>query len=327
MNILIAGLGSIGRRHLAAVREILPESRLMVLRHQKTDAEEETGVTVIHDMKDALSEGVDLAIVSNPATSHIETAMALAEHGAHLLIEKPLSLDMTGVDILIQTCQRKGVVLQVGYCLRYNPSFKALRIALKEGLIGKPLSLQFVVGQYLPDWRPGVDYRDTVSAREDLGGGVLLELSHEIDLARWLMGEVVSVSAITGRQSSLHIDVEDTADILLEFDNGIIGNLHLDMVQRKPVRTCKVVGSRGSLEWDGIRHRTIMYDEDNVQQKVFNKDGGLDRDILMQEQLVDFLECIETKGKPLVSGEDGKRAVEIVLAAKLSSEEGRTIRL
>jgi len=324
IKVLIIGLGSIGRRHLAAVHHVCGNAELLVLRRSGgLDGVAVPGVRVIHDMAEALALGPDIAIVAGPASHHVEVAAILARAGVHLLIEKPLSNSLDGIDELLSVAVAGNLVVQVGYCLRFDEALRTMKQALDDGRIGRIIELQAEVGQYLPDWRPDSDYRDTVSARAELGGGALLELSHEIDLARWLAGDIVSVSAVTGRVSDLDIDVEDTADLLVGFKSGAVGNLHLDMVQRVPVRACKVVGSEGTLVWDGIARQTLLYETESAEAETLYAAGEFDSDMMYLEQFRDFIVCVETNAGPRVTGEDGKRVVEIVEAAKRSAKRGR----
>lgn len=323
---LIVGLGSIGRRHLDCLRRLAPAAQVTVLRRPEHPAED--GIRVVHSVEDALAENPQAAIIANPAPYHIETGLALSQAGVHLLIEKPLSDRVEGVEKLLAACREQNIVLQVGYCLRFEPSLLALRQALSERRIGRVLHLKAEVGSYLPDWRPGTDYRDNVSARAELGGGVLLELSHEIDYLCWLAGAVRTVTATMGGSGELEMDAEDHADLLLAFENGVSGTLHMDMLQRPPVRTCKAVGTTGTLLWDGIARETRLYrvrDGEGTWQVLHAGEPGEDRDTMYMAQLRHFLDCIRQGLTPRVAGEDGLRVLKVIEAARLSAGEGRAV--
>lgn len=326
-HILIVGLGSIGRRHLSLLPEVAPEATVTVVRRPggELDAGVADGVRLSHDLE-AAAAAVDAAIVANPAPFHVETALALARQDVHLLVEKPLSVDAGDIDTLIGICRDRELVLQVGYSLRFDAGLQVLKQALDEGHIGNILSIQAEVGQYLPDWRPGSDFRTGLSARADLGGGVLLELSHEIDLLRWLVGEIAAVSALTGTVGGFGIDVEDQADLMVSFANGAKGLLHLDMVQRHPVRSCRITGSDGSLAWDGMAG-TVKVSRQGADWDVLHAAQEADRNDMYRQQLLHFLDCIAGKDSPRVSGEDGLKAVETVVAARRSAAEERTVHL
>ena len=199
---------------------------------------------VVYRLDEALAQAPDLALVCSPTFKHVEAGIACLQAGAHVFIEKPLAADAAGARALVEAAASAGRVLIVGYNLRFLPSLRCLRDALHAGTIGRPMSVRAEVGQYLPEWRPDRDYRETNSARSELGGGVELELSHEIDYVCWLLGDVSSVDAILGRTSDLEIDVDDTAEILLRFESGAIaqcahgygaalGNAHLPHRRRR----------------------------------------------------------------------------------------------
>lgn len=195
---------------------------------------------------------------------------------------------------------------------------------MSPGAIGRLLSIRAEVGQYLPDWRPGTDYRRCVSAQQSLGGGAVLELSHELDYVRWLVGaEVAAVSAQTARLSDLEIDVEDSADLLLQFTNGVLGNVHVDMVQRVPVRTCRIVGTEGTIFWNGINHQAQLLTGNTITDLA----EPSDRSAMYVEELRHFLHCVSEGLTPAVTGEDGRRVLQIALAAKQAAQARKAIPL
>jgi predicted dehydrogenase len=278
-------------------------------------------------LEDALKTKPDIALITGPASLHTEAALFFAKQGVHLFIEKPLANDLRGVDELLETCRRRNLVLMVGYNLRFYQPLQMMRRALLEGRIGRPLIINAEVGQYLPTWRPDSDYRLSVSAKRDLGGGAVLELSHELDYARWLLGEVKAVSAQTAHVSDLEIDVEDTAEIFLQFCSGAQGTIHLDMIQQPARRTCRIYGTKGTLTWDGISHHTQLFSAESNNWLDLHPAGNIDRNEMYASELRHFVECIQKPSSPIVDGEDGRRALQIALAAKLSSSERRVIEL
>ena len=137
----------------------------------------------------------------------------------------------------------------VGFQFRFHPGLQQLKKLLDEGAVGEPVSAHAHWGEYLPDWHPWEDYKQGYAARPELGGGVVLTLSHPLDYLRWLLGEVESLSAFTSHQG-LNMPVEDTAEISLRFVNGVLGSLHLDYVQRPPSHWLEIIGTHGTLRWD-----------------------------------------------------------------------------
>lgn len=329
MRALIVGLGSIGSRHLANLKCIDPKGHVVVWRqHSSAGVEIPTlADRVVYSLEDALDAQPDVALITSPATRHVETGLALARHEKHLFIEKPLSNTLDGVDELLDMCHQRSLVLAIGYNLRFCASLQVVRRALLDGLIGRPLMLRAEAGQYLPDWRPGKDYRCGVSARHDLGGGAILELSHELDYARWLMGEIIAVGACVGHLSDLEIDVEDIAEILLQFENGAIGSVHLDMVQRAATRMCRIVGTEGTLTWDGITHQVQLFTAATKTWEDLCPVQAIPRDDMYILELRHFLDCVTGQQTPLVTGEDGRRVLAIALTAKRAAKEQRLIEI
>ena len=331
MRALIVGLGSIGRRHLANLGLIEPTAHVTIY-HQHLKSQDATEAQpladrVVYQLEDALDTKPEVALITNPASRHIETGLALAQQGIHLFIEKPLSNIMNGVDELIDLCHKRSLVLMVGYNFRFYRPLQVMRQAIVEGRIGRPIALRAEAGQYLPEWRPGSDYQQSVSARRDLGGGAVLELSHELDYVRWLVGEVKTVSAQVGHLSNLEIDVEDTAEIIMQFRSGVIGSVHLDMLQRPATRTCRIIGTEGTLTWDGMSHRARLFSAVRNAWSDLHPAKTVDRNEMYIAELRHFLDCVRGNDVPIVSGDDGRRVLEIALAAKQSSREQRVVEL
>ena len=330
MRALIVGLGSIGRRHLRNLRELMPEADLTVLRHRCADRDpqsQDLADRIVYDLDEAIDRSPDIAIIASPAPFHIQTALRLARAQTHLLLEKPISDRLDGVDELIGMCRRGNLALLIGYTLRFYSPLRAARDAICSGRVGRVIGFQSEVGQYLPDWRAGVPYQSVVTAKRDMGGGVLLELSHELDCARWLIGEVRAVSATAKQVSDLEIDVEDWAELSVHFANGVVGHIHLDMVQRVPTRRCRVIGTDGTLSWEAASNRVACYSSAKREWEEVCPAAEVDRNEMYVRELQHFLACVRGEASPEVTGEDGKRALEIALAARRSSETRRTVEL
>jgi predicted dehydrogenase len=190
-------------------------------------------------------------------------------------------------------------------------------------VIGKVLSVRCEIGQYLPSWRPSSDYRKGVSARHDLGGGALLELSHELDYMRWIFGEVEWVKATLSRQSGLEIDVEDSAHLILGFEpasdgHRLIGTVSLDFIRHDTTRLCIAIGESGSLRWNGLTGEVALYLAGTKEwSQKFSHPHQRDDSYLAEWQ--DFITCVVENNVPQVTGEDGLRVLEIIEATRNSA--------
>ena len=330
-RVLIVGLGSMGKRHLLLARELIPDADIRVLRHQASNTVPEYADSCFSSIEQAINFSPQIAVIANPATFHMSVAEPLAWAGAHLLIEKPLSASSDDVPPLLKACLEQQTVLLTGYNLRFTPSLQKFRDLINKNVIGKVLSVRCEVGQYLPSWRPGTDYRKSVSSRRELGGGALLELSHEIDFLGWIFGEVEWVKATLSRQSNLEIDVEDTAHLILGFvpaadGHRIVATMNLDFIRQDTTRLCTVIGANGSLRWNGLTGVVEQFEAGANDWKELLRDQH-HRDESYRAEWLHFLSCLTDNTPLLINGEDGARVLKIIDAARKASESGEQVHL
>lgn len=330
-RVLIVGLGSIGKRHLRLARKLLPDADIRVLRHKKCDAIPEFANGCFSKLEDAIEFAPQLAVIANPSSFHVEIAQSLALVGTHILVEKPLSDSLLGVSQLIKISNKQNTVLMTGYNLRFLPSLQRFRDMLKECLLGKVLSVRCEIGQYLPSWRPYADYRQGVSARSDLGGGALLELSHELDYLCWIFGEVEVVKATLCRQSNLDIDVEDTVHLIIGFNpdaygHQLIASVNLDFIRHDTTRLCTAICENGSLRWNGLTGTVDQFKagaEDWFE--LFRHQHEKDESYLAEWN--HFLDCINSNSVPLISGDDGLKILQVIDAARQASNTNKQVQI
>jgi predicted dehydrogenase len=322
-RVLIVGLGSIGKRHARVVKQLRPEWEIIALRRQVGDEVLEGVDHCVTTLDEALRLQPRIAVIANPASHHVATAIPLAEAGIHLLVEKPLSSMAGDVPALLAACRAHGVMLMTAYNMRFLPSLQHFRELVQQGYVGHVLSVRSEVGQYLPSWRPGNDYRTNVSAQAALGGGALLELSHEIDFLRWIFGEIDWVNAALLRQSVLEIDVEDTVHLLLGFRQAgerkpLVASVDIDFIRHDTTRNCTAIGEAGSLRWNARGGVVEFYPAGGTDWEVLEELPAQRDDSYLAEWL-HFLECVETGTQPMISGEDGLAVLQVIEAARASS--------
>lgn len=326
---LIVSLGSIGRRHLANLRQLCPHAQIGVLRTHTTDKDAAVPVGADYQffsIDEALAFVPSAAIVAGPASIHLELARPLAAAGIALLIEKPVANTTEGLATLLKACARDGVPVLIGYNLRFLPSLVECKRLIDAGTVGRVLGVRAEVGQYLPDWRPGARYQDGVSARQALGGGALLELSHEIDYLYWMFGMPERVSARGGRYGDLEINVEDMVELCLEYQKPArLVSIHLDFLQRSPTRTCKFIGDKGTLVWNGITDQIELFSVDEGTWRQIDGHTQPDRNAMYVNELRHFLSCARKQVAPLCDGAQGYDVLEIAMAAKASMAHGAAV--
>ncbi|MDZ7587018.1 MAG: Gfo/Idh/MocA family oxidoreductase [Patescibacteria group bacterium] len=260
MKLVIIGLGSIGKKH---------KQNLELLGHEIVPS----------------FENVDGALVCNPTALHLETALKFTNLKMPVFIEKPLSHNLNGLD------QLKGNIL-VGYCLRFNESLRKFKNNIPQKGIK---SVKIVCQSWLPDWHPQTDYRQSYSAKKELGGGVLLDLSHEIDYSLWFFGPVKKVSARLQMSPELEIETEAIADLELEFISGIKADIHLSYASHQPARFCEIKTNNKTLLWN-FKSNNKMY----------------------LEEMKHFIKVIQGKEKPLVTVTDGINVLKVIETAKIN---------
>ena len=326
MKFLIAGLGSIGRRHLRNLLALGENDITLYRTHQSTlDDQELKEFPVETDLRKALDQQPDGVIISNPTSLHLDVAIPAALAGCHILIEKPISDNLDRIDELQTAVKRGNSSVLVAYQFRFHPGLRRVKELLLTDTIGRPLAVRSHWGEYLPNWHPWEDYRKGYSARKDLGGGVILTLSHPLDDLRWLFGEVVSLWAFSGHYSDLEIDVEDIAEIGLRFADGLLGSVHINYVQKPPTHYLEVTGSDGSIYWDYYTGNTRVFNTKTNEWKTYQQPASFERNELFRAELNHFIDVIKGKAVPHCSLEDGIRALELAIAAQASQDKARII--
>jgi predicted dehydrogenase len=315
LRVLVAGTGSIGRRHVDSIRNIVPEARFELLR--RSDAEDEfarsIGATISTDLGAALSSRPDAAIIATPSAHHADLAVACLQAGIPMYIEKPVVTDRAQWQA-VSAAARAAADLPVlcGCNLRFLPSLARARQLIREGAIGRVVRVSMQVGQWLPDWRPGGDFRTSYSASRAQGGGVVFDLVHELDAALWIFGEFERMQALGGHFSSLDIETEDAAVIVLARREGPVVSIGLDYVAREPVRRYEFIGERGTLIWD-LRARRLEIIGGDTTPVAAAPPADFDVSLTYRSAMREFLDAISAARLTSQPLDEGLRAAELAL--------------
>jgi len=316
----LIGLGSIGRRHLRLIKELRPDVEVFVVRSGRglKCIEEALADGIVYAMDQLEGLSIDAAIISSPASYHVDQALKLVGLGIPLLVEKPLSHNLDKTQDLMELTESSQVCALVGYVFRHSEDLNYFQKVVTDSQAGPFSEVRIVCSSYLPEWRPGQDYFESVSAKVNLGGGVLLELSHELDYANWLFGPFESIEASIINSGLLQLEVEDTADLKLMSRNGLSVSIHIDFVSKHPVRECMIEGVTGYFHWDGIKC-AVGSQSSSGCFKVKEFDDN--RDQMYRSQLSHFMACVEQGIQPKVSLDEGIEVLKLIDAAKRSSQE------
>jgi len=316
----MAGLGSIGRRHLQNLRALGEHSILCYRTGQGSLSEKEfDGVLNEKDLSKALLYHPDIAIISNPTAIHMEIAIECARSGCHLFIEKPLSSSLEGCAELMSIVRENQLITMIGCQFRFHPLLSSLKNQLENGRIGRVAGARAEWGEYLPGWHPWEDYRQSYSARRDLGGGVTLTLIHPLDYLYWFFGPVSQTKAMISKIPSLRTDVEDDyTEITLRHRSGAISQVHLDYLQKPPVHMLVVWGEKGRASWDYHAGSLVWVDPTGAESRE-TVPRGFERNDLLLEEMRHFLECVDGFRNTKIPLEDGIEVLKIASEALKSN--------
>ena len=315
-KILICGLGSIGRRYLRIINQNLPDIKIAVMRSGYGNYCDEIKLSDYQtsNLRESIDWGPDAAIISSPANLHVDQAIALAKSKVPCLIEKPLGTGNESFDKWEKIVHLSELVpMLIGYIHRHDPCLTLVKKKLEEDLLGKVIEADFHCGSWLPKWRPEIDYLKSVSATKELGGGVLLELSHEIDIANMLLGPIQLKYANLKPSGLLPIDVEDRAYLIAENSKGVLVSIRINFCSEPSSRKVIIRGEKGEIYWDIDLGKLEIR---NHKDLIFQHENNIDRDSLFLIQIKHFLDCAFNNINPKCSVAEGKYTLEIVQKAK-----------
>ena len=316
MRFLIAGLGSVGRRHLRNLIALGERDVVLYRTGRSTLPQEElAGFPVETSLDAALERKPDAVIVANPTALHLDVAIPAAKEGCHLLIEKPLAHSLEGIEDL-EAAVRNGVRLLIGFQFRFHPGLQAVRRWAQEEVLGPPIYARAHYGDYLPQWHPWEDYRSSYSARPELGGGAILTLCHPVDYLMWILGDPVVRWAEARAAPHLEMEVESVAEIGLDFPNGALASVHLDFIQQPPDHHVEILSPKGTLRWNQADGCARLFRGDSGSPEEELAFNGFERNDMFLEEMRHFLAVVRGEADPICGLDEGVRNLAVLLSAR-----------
>jgi predicted dehydrogenase len=316
-RILISGLGSIGRRHLANLESLGYTDIAFNRSGKSTIGDPLPDYPTFFDLDQALEKFQPTVVfVCGPSHLHAEVASKSATYGAHVFIEKPVASNLQDIDKLENLQADNNNVIMVGYMLRFHPLLLKIHEIIADNKIGELVHIRTQWGEYLPDWHPWEDYRDTYAAKRSMGGGPAITLSHEIDMTLWFLGQIASVQGLMNTASTLELETEHGIDILVKSVLGATANIHLDFYQRPPARTTEFIGTSGCILFDYYASRVAVFNQEQPEPvTTIDIADSFERNIMFIQEIEHFFECIESGTSPRTGLSEGKAALEVALLA------------
>lgn len=297
MKFLIVGLGSMGKRR---VRNLQFHGEKNIIgfdfsAERRKEAEEKYNIRIIDDLKKLSSGDFDAVLISTPPNQHGDYIRFALKNKKHFFVEVTTSDD--GYEDVLKD-ENKDIVKAPSCTFRYYLPIKIIKKILREGKIGKILAFQYHMGQYLPDWHPWEDYRQVYFSKKETG--VCREmLPFELIWLNWLMdSEVADISGIIAKVSDLDMDADDIILSNLKYENGILGNVLINAISRKPVRTLRVLGSGGVLDWERFDHEIKLYDAQSKNTETIAapkgnpETGYVNEEEMYNDEIKAFLDAI-----------------------------------
>ena len=321
MRILICGTGSIGKRHAQVIRSLNPYSEIVAWRSGKNDNVCDEGLfsQELYDTESVLAKDFDAVIVCTPSSTHIEYLKLLRNIDAPILLEKTLSIEVEmskAKDYLFSLARSDNI--SVGYMYRYDTCALKIKEWLEQGVLGDLIDARFYCGSWLPEWRPMQDYRRSVSCRRSDGGGVLHELSHEIDLALWFLGEFSLDFAKIEQKSDLEVDVEDSVLLVGESKQCSSTSIGLNFCSRPSRRFVSIRGSSGEIYWDMIKS-SVCISHANGEEVIVQ--GNVDRNENYSRQIQGLLDHSSQWQGYGCTVEEAWKVMEVIKCALSSSDD------
>jgi len=311
-HILVYGIGNISDRHRKNLKKILPNSVIIAVSSSGRNPKKkpENCDKFFQQCPFDQLPNFDLAIIASPATFHLEHARIFISAGIPTFIEKPLSASSEDALELLHLQKTFKTPVFVDYCLRYHEVIVKLKNIVESGLLGKIFNIEINVGQYLPSWRENKNFNDSVSVSSFLGGGVLLELSHELDYCNWIFGETTLIHSSIRNLNELGIEVEEVADLFFINKKNQLISIHMDFLQKKPTRFCNLITEKGNLYCDIIGKKIELHNENSIE--ILYSNSSYDTNDMYISILKDFIESSESRNETLPTVIESLKVVELI---------------
>ena len=332
-KVFLVGLGGAGQRHLRIFRKLLPPDvefsayrsvcKTPLLNSDfsiksGTSLEKEYHLNFFTSLESGFNNNPDLAVISTPTALHFDVAYEAAKRKVDVFVEKPFSHNLGGFDNFKSEVLKQGIRFFISYQRRFHPQMAQVKKIISERKIGKLISATFEVFSYVPSWHPYEDFRKLYACRQDLGGGVLLTEIHEIDLCYWYFGLPKTVYCVGGNRSGVSLDVEDTAQITLDYGDFSV-QLSLCFMSKFPRRGFQIVGSDGHISWSSEGDKLTLQDADSRRETLV--ETGFSNENLFVEQADYFLNKFDNRDHSYL--DSAQATLSIVEACKMSMASGK----
>lgn len=324
MKFLVIGIGSIGQRHIKNLIS-LGYNNIEIFDTNKLLAKKIAKKFSINYLSSLKFNDIKCTLICTPPTSHINFALKAIENNSHVFVEKPLSNKLELIPILIKKAKRKKLNIFVGYVFRFDKGLLKVKKELDAKKIGKIISFDAYEGWFLPKWRPWQDYTKSYTASSKLGGGIILDGSHELNYMLWLGNDIEQVFSYYKTIPKLKIGTEGLAEVILKFKNKAIGRIHLDFINPKYNRHCEIIGDEGSIRWN-FEDQSLEFQK-NSSEKFQRIKYGKNFNQMYIDEIKHIIKVINKEEKNRINMSDAINTLKISLAIKKSGKYNIPVRM
>lgn len=327
MKFLVIGLGSMGKRRIRNL-QFLKAGEIIGFdprEDRRKETEEKYGIKTFKDFETAMRENPDVLIISTPPDRHMEYAIIAAQKNKHFFVEASVIDD--DMDKLIDLCKGEKIVAVPSCTMRFHPTLMKIKELIDSGVIGKPLVFSYHFGQYFPEWHPWEDYRKFYAANKRTGG-CREEVAFELVWATWMFGDVDTISCFRGKLTKLDVEIDDVYQIIIKFKNDVFGHLLVNVIARDPYRAFKILGEKGTIEWDWGTKKIRAFTAKNKKWIEYPSEEGdpaegyVFGEKMYINEIAHFLGAIKGDVKYRYTFEEDKKNLGLLYAAERSSDKG-----
>jgi predicted dehydrogenase len=323
LKILVIGSGSIGQRHIKNLKSLRikdiqvfdSDKKLLKLVEKKFNIKVQNKLNF---------EQIDCTLICTPPNSHIKLAKLALENNSNVFIEKPLSHSLKGINIISKIAKKKSLKIFVGYVFRFDKGLMKINKILKKNEIGDIVSFDAYEGWHLSNWRPWQKFEKSYTSSKKMGGGIILDGSHELNYLQWIGGQIDYVCSFYSKIPKMNVETEGISEILTQFNSKTIGRIHLDFINPKYNRHCEILGSKGSINWS-YENLTLEIRKINGKKKLVKYEK--DPNKMYVDEMKHVINCINSKESNRISLDDAKKTLETSLLIKKSGIQKKVIKI
>ena len=323
MKILVIGSGSIGQRHIKNLKSLGIKNIQVFDDDKKLLKLVEKNFNIKAQNKLNFDQ-IDCTLICTPPNSHIKLAKLALENNSNVFIEKPLSNSLKDINIISKIAKKKSLKIFVGYVFRFDKGLIKINEILKKNGIGDVVSFDAYEGWHLSNWRPWQKFEKSYTSSKKMGGGIILDGSHELNYLQWMGGQIDYVFSFYQKIPKMNVETEGISEILTQFNSKVIGRIHLDFINPKYNRHCEILGNKGSINWS---YEDLSFDIQKINGKKKSVKYERDPNKMYIDEMKHVINCINNKESNRISLEDAKKTLEISLSIKESGNKKKVIKI